>query len=357
MLSGPASPPGIVNIFAIPSGKRLLQFGEHKNLVLATAFSPDGRLAATGGGSHKEIYLWEPGAGRIRHKLMGKGRAIWSVGFARDGTGLAWGKEPDYSTPNALIYRGLLQYRFQLRENNRPGRFYPTWGGGVKSEREYLRAIKAVGAVRIRTANGQIHPTLEIIENGQVRHRITRNPTDGNYHRSLTLTPGGRTVISGGSWGVLASYDVASGRKLERFIGHTGDVWALAPSPDGRFLVSGGVDQTVRLWEIESGRLLLNIFAVSDGANDNEWVAWTPAGYYTASPNGGRYIGWHINQGEDRLARYYPAERFAKQFRQPRVVSHYLATGGDLERAIALTNAGSPGQERVRETTAAEFFR
>ena len=355
VLTSPASPPGIVNVFAIPSGKRLLRFDEHKNIVLATAISPDGRLAATGGGNNFPIYLWELATGKVRHTLVGKGGPIWSVGFARDGGGLAWGREP--KTGNRVFHDTTLQHRFQLRRaglsiDRKGAAFDPSWGGEVEGEGQYLRAIETVGATRIRTANGRIHPTLEILENGQVRHRITLGPTDGYDHRSLTLTPDGRTVISGKMNGVLTSYDVATGRKRHGFTGHTGDVWAVAPSPDGRWLVSGSDDQTVRLWEIETGKALLTIFA----ANDNEWVAWTPEGYYTASLNGGRLIGWHMNQGEERLARYYPAERFAKQFRQPRVVAHYLATGGDLKRAIALANQEAPRQGRVRETTATDLL-
>ena len=376
-------------VFSLPSGKRLLRFDRHDNIVLATAISPDGRLAATGGGGDHEIILWDLATGKVRHTLVGKGSPIWSVGFARDGGGLAWGNE---NTQYVFFDKGPLQHRFQLRraglsadrkgaalESGAPSRaapeggapgsaalqggisgngaaFDPGWGGPVEGEgpmnRHYLRAIETVGATRIRTANGQVHPTLEILENGQVRHRITLGPTDGYDHRSLTLTPDGRTVISGKMGGVLTSYDVASGKKLREFTGHTGDVWAVAPSPDGRWLVSGSADQTARLWEIETGRPLLTIFA----ANDNEWVAWTPEGYYTASLNGGRLIGWHMNQGEERLARYYPAERFAKQFRQPRVVAHYLATGGDLERAIALANQEAPRQGRVKKTTATDLL-
>ncbi|VFN07408.1 MAG: hypothetical protein BECKG1743D_GA0114223_110542 [Candidatus Kentron sp. G] len=137
--------------------------------------------------------------------------------------------------------KGPLQHRFQLRQANQPGqpeRFDPGWGGEVKgdaaTDRQYLRAIEQVGDTRIRTANGQVHPTLEIwgkslLGKDKIRHRITLGPTDGDDHRSLTLTPDGRTVISGGSWGFIASYDVASGKELHRFIGHTGDVWAVAP--------------------------------------------------------------------------------------------------------------------------------
>nr|VFJ62338.1 MAG: WD40 repeat [Candidatus Kentron sp. FW] len=370
------------HVFAIPSGKRLLRFTEHKNIVLATAISPDAQkptLAATGGGSAMEIYLWDLATGEIRHKLVGKGNPIWSVGFARDGGSLAWGKEqniPDWS--KMLFNKGPLQHHFQLRraagwtgsnapESSAPGAspqqhatpqdgngmdtdFDPTWGGRITDE-SYLRAIEQVGVIRIRTADGQIHPTLEILEDGQVVHTITRGPTDGNDHRSLTLTPDGRTVVSGGMNGFLTSFDVATGKKRQDFIGHTGDVLAVAPSPDGRFLVSGSADQTVRLWELATGKALLTIFPAADG----EWVAWTPEGYYTASLNGDRLIGWHINQGENKLARYYPAERFAGRFRKPRVVANYLATGGDIDEAIRLANLELPPREQVTRTDMADI--
>nr|VFJ48490.1 MAG: WD40 repeat [Candidatus Kentron sp. FW] len=340
------------HVFAIPSGQRLLRFTEHKNVVIATAISPpddQGRkLAATGGGSDNEIYLWDLATGEIRHKLVGKGNPIWSVGFARDGGSLAWGKS-EIDGPN-IFDLGRLKHRFQLRQGSAAG-FDPTWGGRVTDESRYSRAIQQVGTTRIGTANGQMHRTLEILQDGRVTHTITRGSTDGYDHRSLTLTLDGKTVVSGGMNGVITSYDVATGKKRQEFIGHTGDVWAVAPSPDGRFLVSGSADQTVRLWELATGKALLTIFPAADG----EWVAWTPAGYYTASLNGDRLIGWHINQGEDRLARYYPAERFAGRFRKPRVVANYLATGGDIDEAIRLANLELPPQERITRTDMADI--
>nr|VFJ63282.1 MAG: WD40 repeat [Candidatus Kentron sp. FW] len=346
VLTGSGSAPIANYVFAIPSGQRLRRFTEHENAVIATAISPpddQGRkLAATGGGNDNEIYLWDLATGKVRHKLMGKGNPIWSVGFARDGGSLAWGKS-EIDGPN-IFDLGRLKHRFQLRQGSAAG-FDPTWGGRVTDD-SYLRAIEQVGDTRIRTANGQIHRTLEILEDGRVTHTITLGSTDGYDHRSLTLTPDGRTVVSGGSWGFIASYDVATGKKRQDFIGHTGDVWAVAPSPDGRFLVSGSADQTVRLWELATGKALLTLFPASDG----EWVAWTPEGYYTASLNGDRLIGWHINQGENKLALYYPAERFAGRFRKPRVVAKYLATGGDIDEAIRLANAERQNQEPVRET-------
>ena len=347
------------NVFSLPAGERLVQFKKHTNIVPATAISPPDdtgrRLAATGGGSDQEIYLWDLATGQVRHKLVGKGNPIWSVGFARDGGSVAWGNE---NTRYVFFDKGPLQYQFQLRQGSRPRDesawgWDPAWAGVVgDGVDDYLRAIQQVGDTRIRTTNNQIHPTLEILEGDTVRHTITRGPTDGYNHCSLTLTPDGQTVISGAGNGVLTSYDVASGEQVNGFTGHTGDVWAVAPSPDGRLLVSGSADQTVRLWEIASGKLLLTIFP----AADREWVAWTPAGYYTASLNGDQLIGWQMNQGEDRLALYYPAERFAGRFRKPRVVAHYLATGGDLAQAIRLANREAPDEASVTETHAGDLL-
>ena len=103
-------------------------------------------------------------------------------------------------------------------------------------------------------------------------------------------------------------------------MGHTGIVQAVAVSPDNRFLVSGSVDQTVKLWEIATGRLLLTVFHGSD----NEWVAWTPDGFFDASPNGTKYIGYHINRGMDRAAEYVGIDQVYDQFYRPDLIAMKL---------------------------------
>ena len=39
-------------------------------------------------------------------------------------------------------------------------------------------------------------------------------------------------ATSGGAGGILTLYDPKTGKKLRDLVGHTGDVWAVAPSPD-----------------------------------------------------------------------------------------------------------------------------
>ncbi len=79
---------------------------------------------------------------------------------------------------------------------------------------------------------------------------------------------------------------------------------------------------------------LLSLFTNSDG----EWVVWTPQGYYDASPGGDRLIGWHVNQGPNRAARFYLAHQFRKQFYRPDIIDQILQTG-DVARAIEVANA------------------
>jgi len=327
---------------AFPSGAVVTRFEKHDNIVLATAFSPDGKLAATAGGDNNLIHLWNPEDGQIIRTLGGKGQKVWSVGFARDGQSIAYGNEFDYKN---IHQKGPLQRIVTLQTG---ADYQVTLGGAVRDEAAFARAITSVGDYTLKTTN-DADPNLQIVRNGKVEHRITRDAASGFNHRCYTLTRDGRQLVSGGAGGVLALYETQTGAKQRDFIGHTNTVWAVAVSPDNRMLVSGSADQTVRLWDIATGRNLLTIFV----AADNEWVAWTPEGYYADSLNGDRYIGWHVNRGVDQAAEYYSAAQFKSQFYRPDVVLEYLRTRGDLALALKTANEQRGGGSAAAPNAAA----
>jgi WD40 repeat protein len=53
---------------------------------------------------------------------------------------------------------------------------------------------------------------------------------------------------------VVRLWDVATGKQVRTFEGHTGSVPGLAFSPDGKRLLTGGHDRTARLWDVATGK-------------------------------------------------------------------------------------------------------
>jgi hypothetical protein len=69
-----------------------------------------------------------------------------------------------------------------------------------------------------------------------------------------------------------------------------------------------------------------------------EWIIWTPEGYYDASPGAGDLIGFHINRGPKHSARYLPVHQFRRQLYRPDVIDQVLEAAS-VPEAVAVANA------------------
>ena len=75
-------------------------------------------------------------------------------------------------------------------------------------------------------------------------------PTGFSVCGHLAFSQDGKHLARAGSGGIAEVWDTATGRKLQTFKGHSGDIHSIAVSPDGMRLATGGADGTVRLWDI-----------------------------------------------------------------------------------------------------------
>jgi WD40 repeat protein len=113
--------------------------------------------------------------------------------------------------------------------------------------------------------------------------------------------------------------------------------WGVNISADGRLAVAAYGDGTIRWYRMTDGQELLAFFPHRD---QTRWVLWTPSGYYDASPGAEDLIGWHINNGPDQAADFFPVAQFRDTYYRPDVIAKVLQTG-DEARALELANQES----------------
>lgn len=118
-----------------------------------------------------------------------------------------------------------------------------------------------------------------------------------------------------------------------------GVTWGVNVSRDGRFAIAAYGDGTVRWHRLSDGREVLALFVHMpvDRTAEMRWIAWTPKGYYLASPGAEELIGWHVNRGWDRAPDFFPVGQFREQFNRPDIVKAVLRTI-DEEKAIIEAN-------------------
>jgi WD40 repeat protein len=293
------------------------------------ALSPDGRLAATSGGDNHQTSLWTLENGKVVQRLVGRGRPVFSAGWSSEGPAVAWGvprRPGDHQPP--------VKWALRLGDLTLSAKADPKAFGGPLLKLG-TRTLERVGPIRLEVREGD--KTLAAVR------------TLSNYD-SCTLLPGDLVAVGVGT--NVSLFDARTGKRVRVLAQHLGPVFALAPSPNGKYLVTGSTDETIRIWDPRQTEPLLSVFAVG-----SEWVAWTPEGYYAASPGGERLMGWHVNNGTEALASFYPASRFRASLYRPDVIQRLLSDGidGNVKKALEAADKAR-GQSRSEATEVADVL-
>ncbi|HNN84115.1 MAG TPA: caspase family protein [Accumulibacter sp.] len=173
--------------------------------------------------------------------------------------------------------------------------------------------------------------------------RPTRNgeplPLEPNeMSRSVAISADGEHFVLGTEWSLR--FFTRSGRQLwQQPV--PGVAWAVNVSADGRFVVAGYGDGTIRWHRVSDGSEVVAFFPHADR---QRWIAWTPEGYYDASPGAEELIGYHLNHGRERAGEFVSAAQLRETFYQPALLARRLDADGDQRLAEVVARRGDVRQ-------------
>ncbi len=224
--------------------------------ITSLAFSPDGKLLATGDMDGKS-HLWQVSNGQPLLTFERHREAIWSLVWSPNGQILATGSE-DRSVKLWDIHSGVCLKTLLGNDAVRSIAWSPDGQILASGDDDCL--------VRLWNVS-----TGECLANLQ-------GHTSRIY--SVAFNPEEEILASGSDDRTIRLWDIKDGKCLKIFQGHSSGIWSVAWSPDGQMLASSSEDTSVRLWDRRSGKCLTTLQGHSNIVFS---VVWSPNGKTLAS--------------------------------------------------------------------------
>jgi len=168
-----------------------------------------------------------------------------------------------------------------------------------------------------------------------------------DFSRSVAISPEKDTFLLGSKWQLYLFDRQGNHKWVTRVVG---EAFAVNISPDGKFALAALGDGTVRWYRMKDGKEVLAFFPHAD---KKRWILWTPLGYYDASPGAEELIGWHVNNGSDQAADFFPISRFRTAYYRPDVVAKILET---LDEAESIRLADEESGKKKKQVSIAKIL-
>jgi WD40 repeat protein len=222
---------GQVKLWDVTAGKELGEFSGHTNNVFSVAFAPDSKTLATGS-ADQTVRLWDVAIRKQRAVLQGHTDAIWCVAFSADGKAVA----------SASADRAVKLWDAITGQER----------ASLKGHEDEVRAV-AFSPDGKTLATGSADWTVRSWDLATQKERIVFAGHHGAV-QSLAFSSDGETLVTGSSDETVKLWDVTTGKERMTLRGHRSGISAVAFSPDNRTLASAGIDDAVRLWDLSQSK-------------------------------------------------------------------------------------------------------
>jgi WD40 repeat protein/transcriptional regulator with XRE-family HTH domain len=227
------------------------------------AFSPDGSLLA-GSGADVVVSLWDTRSGKNLQRLEHPAH-VFAVAWSPDGSLLA-----------SSCFDGQL--RLWQRQKTEPSASAEIFS--LRSSWETSPVTSLAFAPDGRTlvsADLDCKVKLWEVGSGQLLYTFEGETSKSNR---VVWSPDGHTLASCSYEQAIWLWDVEARRHRATLLGHTSDINSMAFTPDSSHLLSGSSDGTLRVWDVQSGQCvrIMQGYAVFFSSLD-----WSPDGTHLVS--------------------------------------------------------------------------
>ena len=283
-----------VEVWNAVTGEILLRKDQSLAPVDDIAFSPDGKLAATGSLNTK-AEVWEAATGKLLYTLSGHQESVNGIAFSPDGTRLAtaswdhtarvWDLTPAKESVFIPIHPPWSQFISYNRDGTRILTDYPVENAA--------KIWDGISGKELLTFSG---PTARIV--------------------ATSYSPDGKMAVAGYDDRTIIIWDAATGRQLVKLVGHTAPLTSGSFSPDGNRAASGSANGELIIWDLIGGKILFTLQGPTTGSSPLgnllgyaiRSIAFSPDGKYLVSGDSdGIGIIWDATTGE-RLFTLPPEE-------------------------------------------------
>ncbi len=220
---------GEICLWQVADGKQLLSCKGPPGWAQSVTFSSDSGKLASSSADHT-VTLWDASTGQALKTLQGHSNRVRSVAFSPDGHMLASGSDD-------------CTVRF----------WDASTGKCLKILQGHADSVSSVAfsADNYTLASGSADCTVKLWD-VNTGHCLRMLQGHSDRVRSVAFSPDSNTLASGSADRTVKLWDVNNGKHLKTLQGHSKGVRAVAFSVDGYTLASSSDDQTVRLWNFSS---------------------------------------------------------------------------------------------------------
>ncbi|PXY02054.1 hypothetical protein DF185_05260 [Marinifilum breve] len=153
---------------------------------------------------------------------------------------------------------------------------------------------------------------------------------------STDIADGGEKIVFGGNTQIYCTDKL--GHKIWETPAQLKSAYAVNISGNNEVVATTQDGGIITWYSMADGELLLTLYV---DPKTQKWILFTPSGLFDCSPGAESLAGWHINQGADQEAKFYPLSQFYEKYYTPNLGARILG-GEDIQFENVLADLKLP---------------